>query len=143
MTRINCIPVDQLLDQHLFAEYREITRVASLQRSLSSYGVYCMGAGHVKFFYNKGAFLRRRTEQLYRELCARGYNAMLKVYPAHGSARDKDWQPSKEDMLCNLLRLVEKQRARPGFYKLQGNPAPGNHYLELLTKLTQDEAQNG
>ena len=37
MTRINVIPVDQLTDQHLVAEYREMLMVpASLKRSLGS-----------------------------------------------------------------------------------------------------------
>ena len=37
MTRINIIPVEELMDQHLIAEYREITMVpASLARTLSS-----------------------------------------------------------------------------------------------------------
>lgn len=30
MTRVNIIPVQELTDQHLFAEYREITRLFAL-----------------------------------------------------------------------------------------------------------------
>ena len=37
MTRINIIPVQELYDQHLIAEYREITMVpAALKRTLKS-----------------------------------------------------------------------------------------------------------
>ncbi len=37
MTRINIIPVSELADQHLIAEYREITMVpAALKRTLRS-----------------------------------------------------------------------------------------------------------
>ena len=37
MTRINIIPVEELTDQHLIAEYREIFMIgSSLQRSLKS-----------------------------------------------------------------------------------------------------------
>ena len=37
MTRINLVPVEELADQHLVAEYREIFMVgSSLQRSLAS-----------------------------------------------------------------------------------------------------------
>ena len=37
MTRINIIPVSELADQHLIAEYREITMVpAALKRTLNS-----------------------------------------------------------------------------------------------------------
>lgn len=143
MTRINCIPVEQLLDQHLFAEYREITRVASLQRSLPDYGKYTMGTGHVKFFYNKGLYLADRCNALLLELAKRGFNVQVKHYPKHGSSRDKQWSPTRDDELCNLMRLVEKQRARPEFYKLNGKPAPSNHYLVLLENLMKIEAQNG
>lgn len=35
MTRINLVPVEELMDQHLFAEFREIKMVPkSLRRSL-------------------------------------------------------------------------------------------------------------
>ena len=37
MTRINIIPVQELFDQHLIAEYREITMVpAALNRTINS-----------------------------------------------------------------------------------------------------------
>ena len=40
MTTINIIPVSELTDQHLIAEYREITMVpAALTRTLNSIGV--------------------------------------------------------------------------------------------------------
>ena len=64
MTRINIIPVEELMDQHLIAEYREITMVpVSLARTLSSKtGLdykkisksYTLNKGHVYFFYDKG-----------------------------------------------------------------------------------------
>ena len=60
MTRINVIPVDQLTDQHLVAEYREMLMVpASLKRSLGSKNgmdtkripkQYTLNTGHVYFF---------------------------------------------------------------------------------------------
>ena len=122
MTRINCIPVEQLLDQHLFAEYREITRVASLQRSLPDYGKYTMGTGHVKFFYNKGLYLADRCNALLLELAKRGFNVQVKQYPKHGSSRDKQWSPTREDELCNLMRLVENSEPALGFINSMANP---------------------
>ena len=78
MTRINCVPVRELSDKHLLAEYREITRVSKLSRTLADYGQYTMGAGHVKFFYDKGAYLLRRTDNLYWECRRRGFQVSRK-----------------------------------------------------------------
>lgn len=132
MTRINCLPVEVLLDQHLFAEYREITRVNKLAKKLHDYGNYTMGTGHVRFFYNKGLYLSKRCEELYNELVKRGYNATLKVYEPHPDGLNEDWQPNKLAKLTNLVRLVEKQNDKPEFYKLRGNQAPRNHYSSML-----------
>ena len=64
MTRINIIPVQELFDQHLIAEYREITMVpAALNRTINSKAglkvskinkPFTLNKGHVYFFYNKG-----------------------------------------------------------------------------------------
>ena len=60
MTRINIIPASELHDQHLIAEYREITMVpAALRRTLNSKkgldeskipSTYTLNKGHVYFF---------------------------------------------------------------------------------------------
>lgn len=61
MTRINVIDVNLLTDQHLFAEYREITRIFSLvKQACEKYPTadilkkipptYRMRTGHVLFF---------------------------------------------------------------------------------------------
>ena len=57
MTRINIVPVEELMDQHLIAEYREITMVpAALNRTLKSKKgldrnkiskTYTLNTGHV------------------------------------------------------------------------------------------------
>ena len=64
MTRINIVEPSELTDQHLIAEYREITMVpGSLKRTLVSKIGYqekrvpkkfTLNGGHVYFFYNKG-----------------------------------------------------------------------------------------
>ena len=139
MTRINCIPVEMLLDQHLFAEYREITRVSKLARPLDNYGGYTMGTGHVKFFYDKGLYLSKRCEQLYAELVRRGYNVTHKVYEQHSDGLNKDWQPLKIDKLHNLMRLIEKQLDKPVFYKLNGSFASPNYYRCLFDAVTKEK----
>lgn len=50
MTRINVIPVWELSDQHLLAEYRELPRV--LKQNISTVGAksyYHLGPGHMKW----------------------------------------------------------------------------------------------
>ena len=71
MTRINLVPPQELMDQHLFAEFREIKMVPkSLARSIAARGVqgvlkripprFTLNTGHVSFFYDKGAYLVER-----------------------------------------------------------------------------------
>jgi len=122
MTRINCVDVTELVDQHLLAEYREITRVSKLARPLSDYGVYKMGTGHVKFFYNKGAYLQKRTKQLYDECIARGFTVELKDYPDHAEGLHQDWEPKPSDLSVNNARLVEKISTKPNFYRFWRQP---------------------
>ena len=74
MTRINIIPVSELYDQHLIAEYREITMVpAALNRTLKSkIGLdknkisqqYTLNKGHVYFFTIKENISKSDTMKL-------------------------------------------------------------------------------
>ena len=74
MTRINIIPPEDLYDQHLIAEYREITMVpVALSRTLKSKvgfdeskieDRYTLNKGHVYFFYNKGEYLHKRYKKI-------------------------------------------------------------------------------
>lgn len=99
MTRVNLVPVAELHDQHLFAEWRELKMIPkSLIRSLAALDGYKFGfpperarqlilaalirkipkeyvlnKGHVYFFYDKGAYLRERYRVLGNELWLRGY----------------------------------------------------------------------
>ena len=88
MTRINIIPVEELHDQHLIAEYREITMVpAALNRTLKSKkGLdktkisrnYTLNKGHVYFFYDKGEYLDKRYNQITQEMKRRGFQPDIK-----------------------------------------------------------------
>ena len=101
MTRINLVPPEELMDQHLFAEFREIKMVPkSLARSIAAarkgYALgfqperveqlaaesvlkrippaFTLNTGHVSFFYDKGAYLVERYALLRQELERRGIN---------------------------------------------------------------------
>jgi hypothetical protein len=84
MTRINCgIPPAELTDKHLIAEHREIKRIPNTVSKYFSEGrlnmkgqpeQFKLGAGHVKFFYDKLGYLLLRYEKIYAECKLRGFN---------------------------------------------------------------------
>ena len=131
MTRINIIPVSELYDQHLIAEYREITMVpAALNRTLrSKTGInksriasrYRLNAGHVYFFYDKGKYLDNRYSDLITEMKRRGFNCdpnrkfPKEVFVENGLYND--WSPTVEDYKVIRDRIDEKLRMRPGWYR--------------------------
>lgn len=115
MTRINVVPPEWLCDQHLLAEYRELTRIPSAVAS-SRYSIegqpadYKLGAGHVKFFLDKLAYLKKRYEALAEELRARGFKAEDR-WPSEADAtlgRWNDYEPTKEAMLANIERIAKR-----------------------------------
>ena len=147
MTRINLVPPEELTDQHLFAEFREIKMVApSLRRSIVSvknkYGEswepvllariadkFTLNAGHVTFFYNKGAFLKKRFELLRTELEKREYNFNrdatfdeLGVFEWLGKLWNNDYTPTPAEIEISQNRITERIYEKPQFYKYYGKP---------------------
>lgn len=123
MTRINCVPVTELHDRHLVAEYRELPRCFGLmyQAQLRGEAVrdrrnpteYVLGPGHVRFFYDKGLFLLKRQRELVAEMLRRGFN------PQHRDPenfmpidmdpwRMMDWTPDAAALALNRARLAER-----------------------------------
>jgi len=80
MTRINSgIRPIQLIDAHLFAEYRELKRIPNTIKSGRAIikdipKQFTLGTGHVKWFYPRLKYLHKRSDELYQELIKRGYN---------------------------------------------------------------------
>ena len=84
MTRINLVPPEELSDQHLIAEYREIFMVgSSLQRSLKSPNwektkdsipkQFTLNKGHVQFYYDKRNYLTNRYLELVKKNIQKKY----------------------------------------------------------------------
>lgn len=132
MTRINTIPVGELADQHLMAEYRELPMVnASLKRSLRSKSQngmktipkdYTLNTGHVKFFYNKGKYLYDRYHQLITELRYRGFEVKPDERSVDWSVFTDynlydDWQPVQKDHTINVERLILRIEQKPSWYR--------------------------
>jgi len=130
MTRINIISPSELTDQHLIAEYREITMVpAALSRTLKSKAGfkkerisknYTLNTGHVYFFYDKGLYLNKRYDELVEEMKLRGFNPdpnrkfPKEVFP---SELYNDWMPTLEDQKIIRQRLAEKIAMKPDWYR--------------------------
>lgn len=141
MTRINTIAPADLLDQHLFIEFREITRIATVHRHLTNrerVTEYVLGTGHMKFFYDKGWYCEKRLNALQDELKRRGsVNFATKDYKPHVSGYHNDWQPNTAAHVKNISRLHEKLMMRPQFYKYCGKSVSQNFYLNLLNHYVQ------
>ena len=131
MTRINIVPVNELMDQHLIAEYREITMVpASLKRTLASKtglnpkkisDIYTLNKGHVYFFYDKGKYLAKRYKELIAEMKDRGFNPdtnrkfPVSIFKDNGLYND--WEPSPYEYKTIRKRLKLKIKQKPGWYR--------------------------
>jgi deoxyribonuclease (pyrimidine dimer) len=136
MTRINLVPVDELTDQHLMAEYREITMVpAALRRSLrtktpeaiakSIPADFTLNTGHVRFFYNKMWYLNWRYVLLQEELRARNYKldeAREFMWSDLSLIPQQTWWPSTADMDIVRARIRERIMAKPEWYRYKGKP---------------------
>lgn len=129
MTRINIIPVEELMDQHLVAEYRELPMVGSaLQRSMKSKNwnprsipsKFVLNAGHVKFFYDKGSYLSNRYQELIAEMKRRGMNPDPDRVFKRGQWPNElfnDWTPTAEDQAITRERIALRISEKPGWYR--------------------------
>lgn len=142
MTRINVVDPIKLTDQHLMAEYRELPMVmGALRRSLASKNRarfnaaqqnayipsrYTLNAGHVTFFYNKGAFLRKRYALLIEHLKERGFvldpnrKADFSVFDTPGFNLNNDWTPDEAAIDVNTQRLYQRIAQKPSWYRYFG-----------------------
>ena len=131
MTRVNIVPPNELTDQHLIAEYREITMIpAALHRTLNSKtGLrknkisthYTLNAGHVYFFYDKGKYLHNRYYELIDEMKRRGFspnpNRKFPVAVFRDNGLYKDWIPTIEDYKVIRERIQQKIAMKPNLYR--------------------------
>ncbi len=124
MTRINCVPVQELSRQHLIAEYRELPRVFALAKKASERGVlaqpdqYTLGTGHVVFFYTRLGYLAKRHAQLVTEMQRRGYKPAFttSLREAHADIPGAfwgDWEPNAEALAINRARILERSLQPP------------------------------
>ncbi|MFD1806006.1 pyrimidine dimer DNA glycosylase/endonuclease V [Pasteurella oralis] len=121
MTRINLVPPSDLCDQHLLAEHRELTRIPNAVAK-GKYDLtgqpddYKLGTGHVRFFFNRLTFLKKRYDLLHQECKARGFDVQY-IWPQNLPIDKKlwlDYQPSEQALKINQARILERmpQKAR-------------------------------
>lgn len=121
MTRINLVPVEELSDQHLFAEYRELPRMADYALKAKSPVIgkqFTLSTGHMKFFLNKSSWLEDRHKRLTAECLRRKINLtqqepfnMPKVFG------DVVYTPTESEIAVSRQRIEEKLNMRPAFYR--------------------------
>ena len=145
MTRVNLVPVMELSDQHLVAEYREIFMVgSSLQRSIRSPNWeetkanlperFTLNAGHVKFFYDKGKYLDDRYTDLRVEMMMRGMKPdPSRVFKSWQFPKDlyKSYVPTVAALAIIRERITERINLKPDWYRY----TDVNEKLDLLVPL--------
>lgn len=148
MTRVNLVNVEDLADQHLFAEWREIKMVpASLRRSLKTRvennvlsdipGSFTLGTGHVLFFYNKMKFLFKRYDRLTYELKNRDFDISVHnptsifFEDIPSIFTELDWEPRKDEIKISADRILEKIKMRPNWYRHYGSVNTPEYFSAL------------
>lgn len=136
MTRINLVHPAELCDQHLLAEWRELTRIPNgiangvykiiLDEIPQKYTIRTEdnpegGKGHVKFFLDKLCFLFNRYQSLKDELHQRGIvvgdmwsKSITKETVGH---LWNDYKPSQRDIDLNRTRIKERYPKKPRYAK--------------------------
>ena len=152
MTRVNLVSVEDLADQHLFAEGRELKMIPAKVRKLwlsntvniismrvNSVPEYTMSTGHVTFFYDKIEWLYRRHLALTEELEKRKFN--ISNYDSylgfhHGIPGELigNWKPTIREIKINVGRISERLHQRPTWYRYYGEIKSPEFFIEKYTQ---------
>lgn len=92
---------------------------------------FCLGAGHVYFFYNKGAYLRTRYEVIRIELAKRGINfdrdSLFDPDDTFAQLPDKwnqHYRPTDEALALILQRITSRIAQKPEWYRTTAHRQP-------------------
>lgn len=118
MTRINVgVLPSELPNRLLLAEHREITRVPNaVRRLIGSRKVvllplrFTLGTGHVRFFYRRLGYLRRRYNTLLVECRRRGFDITDKSEAFNGLPQSVmgEYEEQSRDRRIVLDRICSK-----------------------------------
>lgn len=119
------------------AEYRELPRMIPFIQTWVDKGCppveqlsYTLGKGHMKFFLNKGSWLKLRHASLVKELVeVRGYN-ISNTSPLVFPTTPFEQIPifTFQHTSLNWERIREKIALRPNFYKWTNRERPACSY---------------
>jgi len=137
MVRVNLISPKSLSDQHLIAEYDEILMLVSHARKHTLIREaperYCLGKGHINFFKDKLKYLKKRHEELKKEMRKRGFKASktvsLKNFPKEML---NAWKPCSKDKEIIRKRIAWKLRKKPKFYRYYSKHRELKFFIKLL-----------
>lgn len=116
MTRINVnIKANELPRQLLLAEHREMVRIPNTIASGKARvenipDKFTLGKGHVKFFYDKLAYLLNRYKNVHQECLKRGYNVQdySSAWDNIPSKLMNDYTPTLTDRVLLIQRIESK-----------------------------------
>lgn len=110
MTRVNVVPVTELSQKHLSAEFFEIRRVFTYVKKskFNNYypPEYVMGTGHVRFFYNKLNYIADRLLLLCDEVNRR----------SPGNQLEKDIRKATTLQLVSQAKIDIPDQSKWGSY---------------------------
>ena len=138
MTRINVVPVEELSDQCLVSEYRELPRVIKTERVYigDAPEKYCLSKGHVKWAVLHSLYCLYRYYKLCQEMEYRGFKVNYPYDDLAKLAADKQitlysktYIPTPVDVKLNTDRLVEKYKMKPNFYRWTKREKP--QYMKI------------
>lgn len=137
--RINVIPVEELADQHLKAEYNEIKFSADYYRrsKKSKNGIdksriselFTLADGHAYMWYDKFQYVVDRLDELVVEMQRRGYATNYPKMDISGIDEEWNWggfKPTKECQRINVERIVQRiemkilDQGKDKFYTMEG-----------------------
>lgn len=147
MTRINVVPVEELSDQWLIAEYHELPRCIK-QDIDTKYAPphYKLGKGHMKWAKKHSLFLFERYNKLCMEMKHRGFTvnySYTKFWHEYivtiKSDNRHNYLASILDKEINISRLIEKYKLKPNYYTWTKRSKP--YWIQIidLPKLKTDE----
>ena len=142
MTRVNVVPPEELCDQHLLAEAREIPRIPNgllsgrlkkptFEEYLSLGNFYRLGEGHVRFFCCRLDWLSIRYRMVLVECQQRGFKVedrwpsqwvwwkIGNFYHTPGAGYQTNWLPSPRCFRVNRARIEERMPKKPRWSETQ------------------------
>ena len=147
MTRINLVHVEDLADQHLFAEWREIKMIPAKLKKLQETKLgwvimadvpvsYTLNTGHVRFFYDKMIFLHTRYIQLTDELHKRDYNIAyhdpysIFIEGIVPEMQNPLWEPTLPEVAINVERIAQQLNEKPTWYRYYGDVYAPDFFID-------------